>query len=290
LPTVNVTRAEAERLCAERGARLCSELEWERACKGPASDAYAGGGHFKRLCAKEPESCASGFDVLAMGSALREWTSSDVRPPEKGRPDGAAVRGASAEAPDPNHRCAQRSAVAADSRSGDLGFRCCGGAPNGAVIREPSLGQTFTKIRITAERLEQLLGDHPRTRELAKDVVLFREPDAAETVVARGPGDRQGFKFTVSPLIWNPAAGARYLLVVARSGERTSFVLSYHILSKDRYSLLSSFVMLDEPGPVAFAYSGYIRPRLHFSTCWGCPGETGKILFREPDSVVLLQP
>jgi hypothetical protein len=158
------------------------------------------------------------------------------------------------------------------------------------VIREPALGQTFTKIRLTAKRIEQLLSDHPRTRELAKDIVLFREPDAAETVVARGPGDRQGFKFTVSPLIWNPAAGARYLLLAARSGERTSFVLCYHVLSKDRYSLLSSFVMLDEPGPVAFAYSGYIRPRLHFSTCWGCPGETGKILFREPDSVVLLQP
>ena len=149
------------------------------------------------------------------------------------------------------------------------------------MIREPALGQTFTKIRLTAKRIEQLLSDHPRTRELAKDIVLFREPDAAS---------HHGFKFTVSPLIWNPAAGARYLLLAARSGESTSFVLCYHVLSKDRYSLLSSFVMLDEPGPVAFAYSGYIRPRLHFSTCWGCPGETGKILFREPDSVVLLQP
>ena len=28
-------RDDARRLCAERGARLCTELEWERACKGP---------------------------------------------------------------------------------------------------------------------------------------------------------------------------------------------------------------------------------------------------------------
>jgi hypothetical protein len=47
---------------------------------------------------------------------------------------------------------------------------------------------------------------------------------------------------------------------------------------------------------VAFAYDNYIRPRFHFSTCWGCPGasetssETGKLLFREPDEVVILQP
>ena len=42
--------------------------------------------------------------------------------------------------------------------------------------------------------------------------------------------------------------------------------------------------------PVALAYNGYIRPRLHFSTCWGCPGETGKILYRDPDAAVVLQP
>jgi hypothetical protein len=29
---------------------------------------------------------------------------------------------------------------------------------------------------------------------------------------------------------------------------------------------------------------------LHFSTCWGCPGETGKILFRKPERPVILQP
>lgn len=289
-PTVNVTREQAERLCAERGARLCSELEWERACKGPASDVYSGGPRWMPQCGQEPESCASGFDVLAMGAVVREWTRSEVLPTQRDGKRGAAVRGAHSTAPGPDHRCARRQPVAPDTRSHDLGFRCCGGAPNGAVVREPALGPTFTKIRLTAERLEKLLRSDPRTEHLAKDVKLFREPDAAETVVTRGPGDRQGFSFTVSPLIWKPAAGTQYLLVAAQSQQKVSFVLSYHFLGEDQYSLLSSFVMLDEPGPVAFAYSGYIRPRLHFSTCWGCPGENGKILFRQPDSVVLLQP
>ena len=34
-PLTGVSRDEAKRRCAERGERLCTELEWERACKGP---------------------------------------------------------------------------------------------------------------------------------------------------------------------------------------------------------------------------------------------------------------
>ncbi|MBP7681109.1 MAG: hypothetical protein KBB95_04400, partial [Deltaproteobacteria bacterium] len=33
-PRTQVTRPQAEALCAERQQRLCDELEWERACKG----------------------------------------------------------------------------------------------------------------------------------------------------------------------------------------------------------------------------------------------------------------
>ncbi|MET0412888.1 MAG: hypothetical protein ABW217_16400, partial [Polyangiaceae bacterium] len=76
----------------------------------------------------------------------------------------------------------------------------------------------------------------------------------------------------------------------ARSGERTSFVATYHVVAPGQYRLAASFVMQDEPGPVVLGYNGYIRPRLHFSTCWGCPGETGKILYRDQDRVAILQP
>jgi hypothetical protein len=64
----------------------------------------------------------------------------------------------------------------------------------------------------------------------------------------------------------------------------------FHVMGKDEYLLASSFVMENEVGPVALAYNGYIRPRLHFSTCWGCPGETGKILYRDPEGPVIVQP
>ena len=286
---VNTGREEARRLCADRGARLCTELEWERACKGPESEPFAGAKGWDVRCSGEPASCASGFDVLALG-AIREWTASDIVPTDAEQPRRAAVRGAPATAPAHEHRCAQRRGIDPETKSLDLGFRCCKGAPNAAVVPEPKLDQTFRRAKLSAERLTKLLLSDSRTKDLAKDVKFFREPDAANTVISRGPGDRKGFQFTVAPLLWNPVAGADYLVLSARSGENSSFVVAYHVLLEDDYRLAASFVMRNEPGPVALAYSGYIRPRLHFSTCWGCPGETGKILHRQPDSVVIVQP
>jgi hypothetical protein len=145
-------------------------------------------------------------------------------------------------------------------------------------------------VRITADRLEKLLAGYPETRSIAKDVKFFKEPESAQVVIDRGPGDRKGMSFTVSPLRWNPVPGAEFVLVSARSGDTTSFVVALHVIGDDDYRLAASFIMRDEPGPIAFAYDGFIRPRLHFSNCWGCPGETGKILFRKPDRAVILQP
>jgi hypothetical protein len=289
-PKTGVTRDEAKRLCAERGARLCTELEWERACKGPASDRFPTGAEWAPRCADEPRTCATGFEVLAMGAALREWTTSDVVPSSGKGKRLASVRGAAAAAPASEHRCAARHGLDEEDTATDLGFRCCRGAPNAAAVKEPRLGPTFQKIKLTAERVEKLFAEDERTRSVARDVKFFRDPDAANTVVARGPGDRKGFSFTVSPLLWNPVAGAEFLILVGRSGAETSFVAAYHVLGDDRYQLAASFVMKNEPGPVALAHDEYIRPRLHFSTCWGCPGETGKILYRDPDTVSILQP
>jgi formylglycine-generating enzyme required for sulfatase activity len=289
-PLVGVSRAEAKRRCAERGTRLCTELEWERACKGPDGDSYPSGSKWQEDCTASASLCASGFEVLGLGTVVREWTASDVLNPKGSEARGAAVRGGGKQPGAAAHRCSRRQVADAEASADDLGFRCCSGAPNAAKVPEPKLGPTFRKKPLKSARLEQLLAGHPRTKWLAKDVKFFREPDAANTVVARGPGDRKGFSFTVAPMLWNPAPGAEFLLVSARSGKDTSFVVAYHVAGDDEFVLAASFVMKNEPGPIAFAYSDYIRPRLHFSDCWGCPGETGKILFRKPDSVAIFQP
>jgi len=287
-PRTGVTREEAARLCGERAARLCTELEWERACKGPDSARFASGDGWEPRCATEPNSCASVFDVLALGGALREWTASDIA---AGTPKAlAALRGAGSKAPAEAHRCAARSGTAADTREADLGFRCCSGPPNARELTEPGLGDAFRKVKLDAARLTALLAADPATKDLAKDVKYFREPDSAETVIARGPGDKKGFLFTTTPLAWSPVAGTDFLVASARAGENTSFVVAFYALGGDAYRLAASFVMKNEPGPVALAYSDDIRPRLHFSTCWGCPGETGKVIFRRPERVAIVAP
>jgi len=288
-PKTGVAREEAKRLCAERGGRLCTELEWERACKGPDSELFSSGKQWDARCANSAPSCASGFDVLAMGGALLEWTAGDILAEGSSQRRGS-VRGAAQSAAGSAHRCAARRAADLESRSEDLGFRCCAGAPNAAGMVEPKLDTTFKKTRIAADELGKLFAQNPATAELAKDIRFFKDPDSAETVVSRGPGDRKGFTFSVAPLLWNPVAGAEFLLVTGRSGESTSFVAAFYVIGDGEYRLASSFILRNEPGPVTFAYDAFLRPRLHFSTCWGCPGETGKILFRKPERAVILQP
>jgi len=281
------TRDEARRLCAERSSRLCTEVEWERACKGPKQDEYPSGVIWDPSCTAGAKTCATGFDVLGLGTTAGEWVANDVMTDEKRR---AVVRGAGKTAPPTDHRCAARHPTEASTQSQDIGFRCCQGAPNAAVVSEPKQGPIFTKAKLTAEELEQALAADPATKGIAHDIKFFREPDGANTVVSRGPGEKKGFDFTVAPLLWNPTPGAEILLVAARSGDTTSFVAAFHVLPGGKYRLASSFVLQNEPGPVALAYSPDIKPRVHFSTCWGCPGETGKALFRKPETVVIVQP
>jgi hypothetical protein len=284
--SLRVPRARAEQLCTEAGGRLCTELEWERACKGPDSHVFSGGDSFDADCQRRAR-CVSGFGVRAMGSAF-EWTSSEVRG-EHGR--HFLLRGAEAEQPEAWHRCAHRSLVPlAEGDRREAGFRCCYGPRNAARITEAALGRTYAQAELPLEALSRLLEQDPVTRPLARDLSYFADPKGAEEVFARGPGDTKGFLLTTLPLSWNPVAGAEFLVVAARSGASTSFVVVFHALGAGQYRLAGSFVMRDEPGPIALAYNGYIRPRLHFSSCWGCLGDTGKILYREPDEAVILQP
>ncbi|HEX3593520.1 MAG TPA: hypothetical protein VHU80_00400, partial [Polyangiaceae bacterium] len=112
-----VTRDEAEHLCEERESRLCTELEWERVCRGTDARLFPSGGTWNAACGKGPLGCASGFDVLAMGT-LREWTSSDVGVESGARK--ASVRGAPGSASAELHRCAARAGERPDAKSDDL--------------------------------------------------------------------------------------------------------------------------------------------------------------------------
>jgi hypothetical protein len=157
-------------------------------------------------------------------------------------------------------------------------------------VEEPVDYEVFERPNLSPARIRKLLEADPLTAPLSKDLVLFADPEATNTVISRGPGDRKGFDFSTGPLLWSPTLGARFLVLGGKSGKDRSFALAYYVLPDDEYVLASSYIMDNEVGPVTFAYSDSIRPRLHFSTCWGCPGETGKLLFRKPGRVTILQP
>ncbi len=276
---------EAASWCSQQGGRLCTELEWERACRGPEQHPFAAGKH-PADCATEP--CESGFGVAGLG-VLPEWTASRFGPASEFHGQ-SVLRGKPSSSTDRlDERCSLRHPHTADDQAG-AAVRCCYGAPNAARVEEPIDYAVFERPNTSPSRIRKLLESEPRTAGLAKDLVLFADPEATNTVISRGPGDRKGFDFSTGPLLWSPTLGARFLVLGGKSGKTTSFVLAYHVLPDDQYVLASSYIMENEVGPVTFAYSDSIRPRLHFSTCWGCPGETGKLLFRKPGRVSILQP
>jgi formylglycine-generating enzyme required for sulfatase activity len=161
IPTTNVSRQEAALLCSGKGKRLCAELEWERACKGPDNTRYeygatydphpCGGGRPADVAARHPSgdrrSCRSAFGVQEMHGGAWEWTDStwgrgatgasrSVRATEDGRAEGAlgVVRGGNDTAGEVATRCAFAKATVAGARSPVTGFRCCAGPRNEAEV------------------------------------------------------------------------------------------------------------------------------------------------------------
>jgi hypothetical protein len=285
-----VTRARAAELCAAENKRLCTELEWERACKGPDQSMYAGGAAWDAACGKDPASCASAFGVLGMGAALREWTASDVAPIEKAQPRAAAVRGARADANAVDHRCAKRAAVDPGAASDDLGFRCCGGPPNAASIPSPQWQQTFRKVDLTPAQAKEMFASVEQLAGLDADLTWFKEPDDTNAVLARADGGAAPANtiLTTSPLLWSPVPGEEVLVVAGRAG-KDSFVVAFHRLPDDRYRIASSFVMKNEKGPVVLGFNGYVRRKLQWAICWDCPAESGNVTYRDDNRVVITQ-
>src|SRR5262249_39752814 len=256
-------------------------LEWERACKGPDKTMFAGGSDWDPVCAKTATACASGFGVLGMGAALREWTASDVAPIENLQPKAAAARGAKGDAGAPDHRCARRVGVEAGQGADDLGFRCCYGPPNAATIPSPQWQQTFRKAELTATQAEEMFASVPQLKDL-HEITYFKEPDDVNQVLSRGDAGVNSVpntSFTTQPLLWSPVPGEE-ILVVAGKAQKSSFIVAFYRLPGDRYRIASSFLMKDERGPVVLGYNSYVRRKLFWSTCWDCRGDSGNVTYR----------
>jgi sulfatase modifying factor 1 len=181
IPLGNVTEEQAKGLCEERHQRLCTELEWERACKGPDNHLYEYGDRYRAdVCGTGTEprmlpsglrvACRSDFGVRDMHGSLLEWTGS---PWGRGRKEGlVTVRGGNAPAGEVAGRCANAMGRAATSKAPSIGFRCCAGPENEAKVELHVDRKTPLEARdlsaVLARRLEAALPDDARA-ELRRD-------------------------------------------------------------------------------------------------------------------------
>ncbi len=163
IPTTNVSRDEAERLCESKGKRLCTELEWERACKGPDNTRYEYGTTYDaRICgAGQPADssarrssgdrvgCRSAFGAREMHGGASEWTDSTWG--RGGNRDAGVVRGGNDPAGEIASRCAFARPMNPDARSPATSFRCCAGPRNDAQVQlEVKTGVPFQKAEHTS--------------------------------------------------------------------------------------------------------------------------------------------
>ncbi len=178
IPKTGVTQAQAAALCAERERRLCTELEWERACKGPSNLTHAWGQRFRvEWCglgvtnSEHPSglrvACRSEFGVRDLHGGPFEWTAS---PWLRGNAPGQfAVRGGNGVDAELVGRCANAEPRVGTAKSAALGFRCCAGPTNKAeVILALETGPAFSAVEPpdpkVAARLLALLPDTARAQ------------------------------------------------------------------------------------------------------------------------------
>jgi len=144
-----VSRDAAAASCASVGKRLCTETEWERACKGPQNATFEyGNAHDKDACksgAALPGArakCVSAFGARDMHGLAFEWTSTPW-----GRSTDSSlftVKGSAGAASILRERCANGQGRQPQVGSDDLGFRCCADSENAsqpfvATPRQPVL-------------------------------------------------------------------------------------------------------------------------------------------------------
>jgi serine/threonine-protein kinase len=128
IPRTSVSFEEAQKLCASRNERLCSDVEWEHACRGRGGASYPYGAAFDpERCntgsseiapAGEYKECRSGSGAYDMSGNVAEWVTSRGQPAQKGGAAGGS---------NPSHwsRCSNTLHPSGSDGAIFVGFRCC---------------------------------------------------------------------------------------------------------------------------------------------------------------------
>ncbi len=129
---VDRTWAEAKALCEQAGKRLCTEDEWEKACKGADNSDYTyGDKHEPKRCpdsgysrqnpyrANAHPACKSGYGVFNLGGGATEWTSSQTSS------GNYVVKPGGVGDDSRGTRCAARTDRSSNFAQIHVGYRCC---------------------------------------------------------------------------------------------------------------------------------------------------------------------
>ncbi len=138
-PITNVSWEQAQKSCEGVGKRLCTSLEWERACKGPANSIYSYGNTYDpAACGPDVapdanrddaldrasgsgDACRSGYGVFDVSGGAREWTATGGKDQTKFK----VIKGGRSGTPEQASRCSYSDERSPGSPDRTLGFRCC---------------------------------------------------------------------------------------------------------------------------------------------------------------------
>jgi len=135
-PRVGLTWMEAAALCRKAGKRLCTEYEWEKACRGTSGQDYPYGRRFRpgacALLIDEPggyvsgscPQCKSPYGAYDMSGGVWEWTMNRYDP-VSGREERVLRGGALSGDKRRSSACSFRMAGVPGGVRPLVGVRCC---------------------------------------------------------------------------------------------------------------------------------------------------------------------
>jgi hypothetical protein len=244
IPLTSVTQSEARALCEEQGKRLCTELEWERACKGPRNSRFEYGDRYRQeRCGTGAQptmrpsgfkvGCASEFGARDMHGGIWEWTASPWGRGAEG--ELYSLRGGNAPSGELVGRCANAIGRPPSTKNGTIGFRCCAGPKNDA------------EVVLHVDRGKKLEFREGVDKKLAKALALQLPAEAKQEL-----GNVERFVFERS-WIWRPIGNEELRIIGGCSGLGT----------EPSCGIVIARIHLDRPTLVSWASSGHWAPALH---------------------------
>jgi len=277
-PHTGVTPREAAELCEAEGKRLCSELEWERACKGDEPERRFPMGDSFASC-DDPLACETPTGALQMGIEIAEWTASPGTRGLEASGETSIFRGAAPDSEAWTHRCAARRAGSREQRSRHIGFRCCRGPEQEASYPSEPDRSRFRSREIALAELRAILASIPEVAAIAPSFQPT-SGERAQRAVDRGAGTTHGWELVDGVLRWAPVPGEE-IWVVAGEANGEAHLVAFFPMPDGTYRHAASLRMAGEPGPIAVAFTPPETHQLLWSVEWGRMAEGGALEYRD---------